>query len=95
LSRADGKLFVAGAEVAHSHAGRENGGNFTGPVHVRLTAPAAGTMIRYTTDGTEPRADSPAYRQPVLAGRSVTLRPRTFKDGNGSGTAAAAVTTAG
>jgi uncharacterized repeat protein (TIGR03806 family) len=68
------------------------GGDFTGPVLVRLTAPTAGATIRYTADGTEPTAGSAVYRGPFLQHGSATITARTFTDAGPAGSAVTAAT---
>jgi chitinase len=55
-------------------------GDFAGPVTVTIMA-AAGAAIRYTLDGSAPRADSSLYEHPLTLARSVTLRARAFSPG--------------
>ena len=52
------------------------------PVEVSLTT-RPGAVARYTLDGSEPTADSPAADGPVRVDRSLTLRARAF-DGRGA-----------
>jgi len=63
------------------------GGVFTNDLRVELktTSPA---VIRFTTDGSEPREKSPAYQSPVELSECVVLRARAFyPDGRVSGAA--------
>jgi len=48
---------------------------------VRLTSPNPGATIRYTLDGTEPDAASPAYLGPVRLERTTTVKARAFAPG--------------
>lgn len=52
-------------------------GGFTGSVTITLSA-AAGTTIRYTTNGSEPSASSTIYTQPVLVDATTTLKAKAF-----------------
>jgi hypothetical protein len=49
---------------------------------VTLTAPwLEGSEIRYTTDGSEPTAQSPLYTAPLEVGQTTTLRATAFRKG--------------
>ncbi|MEK0317282.1 S-layer homology domain-containing protein [Cohnella sp. 56] len=48
---------------------------------VALASPTEGAVIRYTTDGTEPTADSPVYERPIMIDVAKTIRAVAFKDG--------------
>lgn len=56
------------------------GGVFVDPVMVTLSVPGAvsGGTIRYTTDGSEPTAISPAYISPFELTASTTVKARNF-----------------
>ncbi|HEY6235246.1 MAG TPA: family 20 glycosylhydrolase, partial [Candidatus Elarobacter sp.] len=63
-------------------------------VTVSLRVPLAGGVIRYTTDGTAPRASSQAYRRPftVVTGRTaVVLRATAFLHGRAGAVSECAV----
>lgn len=49
-----------------------SGGNFTGPVWVRISNPTAGTTIRFTTDGKDPGATSPVFTEPFQVSAGTT-----------------------
>jgi uncharacterized repeat protein (TIGR03806 family) len=50
-------------------------GRFTGPVWVRMSNPTPGTTIRFTTDGSAPDANSPAYTAPFqLSSGTTTIK---------------------
>ena len=49
-----------------------------------------GLTIRYTTDGSTPTAESPAYTEPVAVGDAAAVKLRTF-DGEGRGSRTATV----
>jgi hypothetical protein len=57
-------------------------------VTVTIACEDPSATIRYTTDGSEPNAESPVYTRPVVLGETATLRTRAFK-----GTRASRVTT--
>jgi chitinase len=48
---------------------------------VKLACATTGVTIRYTTDGSEPAATSPAYTTDLLLTATTTLKAKAFKDG--------------
>lgn len=56
-----------------------NGGFFPSPVSVSLSTSMAGSEIRYTTDGSEPKANSRLYSSPVQLDSTTVIRAKTFK----------------
>jgi uncharacterized repeat protein (TIGR03806 family) len=70
---------------------RPVGGNFSGPVAVRLETTTAKGTIHYTTDGSVPGMGSPVYRQPFVLDHSATVAARTFQ-GAASGSASVRAT---
>ncbi len=58
-----------------------NGANFTGSVEVSLACATTGATIRYTTDGSEPAANSTLYSAPLTLTSTTTLKARAFKSG--------------
>ena len=88
-------LWMLGAIVAFGQADVEErtpvpspafsvpGGVHSKPFEVELRAstPAAGTVIRYTLDRSEPTEQSPLYAQPLTITNSVDVRARTFVPG--------------
>ncbi|MDG0811197.1 S-layer homology domain-containing protein [Cohnella rhizosphaerae] len=48
---------------------------------VALFSPTEGAVIRYTTDGSEPTADSPVYEGPIAIDAAKTIRAIAWKDG--------------
>jgi hypothetical protein len=57
------------------------GGVFAQPVTVGLEAPAAGAVVRYTTDGSEPNAGSPVYSAPFEIAATAMVKARAFERG--------------
>jgi len=57
------------------------GGNFNGPVWVRISSPAPGTNFRYTTDGKDPDATSAAYTVPFQITAGQTIKAIALKKG--------------
>lgn len=56
-------------------------GWFRGLVTVSLASATPGATLRFTTDGSEPLADSPVYSSPLAFDGSTLLRVRAFKTG--------------
>jgi alpha-L-fucosidase len=48
------------------------------PVSVKLDPGSTGLTVRYTLDGTDPIASSPAYTGPIVLTDAATLKARTF-----------------
>ncbi|MDI4649661.1 S-layer homology domain-containing protein [Cohnella hashimotonis] len=48
---------------------------------VALASQTDGAVIRYTTDGAEPTADSPVYEGPIVIDAAKTIRAIAWKDG--------------
>ncbi|WP_367874747.1 PQQ-dependent sugar dehydrogenase [Luteolibacter sp. Populi] len=48
-------------------------GSFSGPVWVRISSATPGTTLRFTTDGKDPDASSPSYKEPfqITAGQTI------------------------
>lgn len=62
--------------LSHPH------GFYEAAFQLTLSAKTAGTTIRYTLDGTEPRANSGiVYSGPIAIDRTTTVRARAFKTG--------------
>jgi hypothetical protein len=56
-------------------------GFYDAPLAVRLDAPQAAGQIRFTTDGTEPTAQSSAYTAPLRLEQPTVLRAAVFAEG--------------
>lgn len=56
-----------------------NGGSFSASVKVGLEVAITGAVIRYTLDGTEPTASSPAYTDSISLTATTTLKAKTFR----------------
>ena len=76
---ANGGNFFDGIVSAPTvdHAGRF----YPGSITVALSCATAGATIRYTTDGTEPTASSPAATGALAINVSTALRARAFRSG--------------
>jgi hypothetical protein len=59
-------------------------GAYTNTLSVELRAKAAGAVIRYTVDGTEPGANSPRYEKAISITESAQLRARAFDSKGGA-----------
>jgi len=57
-----------------------HGGTFTDPVSVKLETWVEGGEIRYTTDGSEPKASSSLYTALLRIEKDTTIRARVFKE---------------
>lgn len=67
----------AAAELAAPTFSQE-GGRFTEPTTVELSAPA-GAQIRYTLDGSTPTAASPLYKKPLVIDETSNLAAASFR----------------
>ena len=59
----------------------QGSGTYAGAVTVTITNPNAVGTVRYTVDGTEPTASSPAYSSPVAVSSTLTLKARISHPG--------------
>jgi alpha-mannosidase len=57
------------------------GSEFLGTTRVGLSTPTPEARIRYTLDGSDPTAASPAYDEPLLLTETTTVKARAFADG--------------
>ena len=55
------------------------GGFFPSAVTVSLSSTMPGSVVRYTTDGSEPKETSPVYTSPVVLDSTGVIRAKTFK----------------
>mgnify|MGYP001788024888 CR=1 FL=1 len=68
-------------------------GSYSSAQTVSITCATAGATIRYTTDGTEPTANSQAYTAPFSVAATTTVKAKAFKSGmTDSATASATYT---
>ena len=58
-----------------------NSGEFNGNVTVYLGSTVLGATIRYTTDGSEPNANSTIFNEPITIENSVNVKAKTYLDG--------------
>jgi hypothetical protein len=61
---------------AFSHSG----GFYSSSVSVTLSS-EEGSIIRYTTDGSEPLSTSPVYMEPIVVDTTTCIRAKSFKTG--------------
>lgn len=54
-------------------------GDYTGPVWVDLSSAHSDVVIRYSIDGSEPTAASPAYEKPFEVAKTTTIRAAAFR----------------
>lgn len=59
----------------------EKGGLKSGNVSLTLSCETAGATIRYTTDGSEPTAQSQAYNSPIVFNSNTNIRAKAFANG--------------
>jgi len=57
------------------------GGFYSNKLEIDMTAPAGGSEIRYTTDGSEPGSDSYLYQEPLLLEETSIIRARSYEEG--------------
>lgn len=74
----NGAGFTDIAEEPHFS---QTSGAFAANFNLALSTVSAGNAIRYTTNGTEPTAGSPAYTAPIAIGATSVVRAKTFHDG--------------
>ncbi len=67
------------------------GGTFVDQVSVELSSGVQGAVVRYTTDGEPPTADSPLYSGPIVLAATTQLRAQSFLGEEPSGRPGAAV----
>ncbi len=56
-------------------------GSYTGAQSVTLSCATEGAVIHYTTDGTEPTANSPVYDAPIEVTHSLTVKAFAVREG--------------
>ena len=68
-------------------------GNYNAPQQITITCETADAVIYYTTDGTDPTAESTSYTEPFTLSASATVKAIAVKEGmNNSQIASAAYT---
>ena len=56
-------------------------GNYTEAQNVTISCATEDAVIHYTTDGTEPTAESPVYRAAITVDKTMTIKAIAMKDG--------------
>jgi|GEM_PF-266514 len=56
-------------------------GAFDQSINISMITSVPGGTIRFTLDGSEPTAESPAYEQPIRLSSTTTVKARVFVDG--------------
>ena len=72
---------LPGREVLAPPAIEPAGGNFSGPVTVRLAENEPGAEVRYTLDGSVPGPGDALYTAPIRLTGATVVRARAFKNG--------------
>lgn len=86
-------IQITPAETVETPTFSPNGGTYTSNQSVTITCTTPGATIGYTTDGTEPNANSPVYSSTINVAKTTTLKAKAFKAGmNDSATVSATYT---
>ncbi len=73
--------FAPGMEIAATPVITPASGLYYNPVEVNITAPTPGSVIRYTTDGSEPDETSSQYTAPFQVTATSTVKARAYAIG--------------
>ncbi|WP_332645403.1 endonuclease [Lysinibacillus sp. 54212] len=76
--------IIVDSSILQPAAATPGSGTFVGSTSVTLTTSTAGADIFYTTDGTEPTAQSTKYTAPIAINETTTLKAIVVKDGTAS-----------
>ena len=68
-------------------------GEYTEAQNVTITCETEGAAIYYTTDGTEPTAESPVYSEAIAVGETMTIKAIAMKEGMANSAIASATYT--
>ena len=68
-------------------------GEYTEAQNVTITCETEGATIHYTTDGTEPTAESPVYSEAIAVGETMTIKAIAMKEGMANSAIASATYT--
>jgi hypothetical protein len=74
-------VFAGDEHVAAPPFSAADGSVFTNQAVIVLTCQTVGAAVHYTTDGSEPTAESPLYSEPLLLGATTTITARAFRQG--------------
>ncbi len=72
---------VAAPKTVATPVASVKAGTYASAQTVELVCETDDVTIRYTTDGTEPTADSPKYDAPIVVSTSTTVKVRAFREG--------------
>ena len=75
------KIKVAAAEKVGSLQASIPAGTYNGTQQVFFVCETDGVTIRYTTDGSEPAEESPAYDGAIEVAKSMAIKVRAFRGG--------------
>ncbi len=73
--------FSPGAQPGEP-AFQPDGGTFAGATDVTASCPTIGTVLRYTTDGSDPTSVSPIFGSSLRLTTTTTLKAKAFKEGH-------------
>jgi len=73
--------FTPGMEIAATPEISPAGGLYYTPVEITITAATPGSVIRYTTDGSEPNETSNQYTVPFQVTATSTVKARAYATG--------------
>ena len=57
------------------------GGSYSSTLYVTIQCATPGTVIRYTTNGSEPSTSSPSYSSPIILSSTATVKAKGFLAG--------------
>lgn len=67
----------------------DDASRYTSRLRVRMPCAMPGAVVRYTLNGSEPKADSQVYERPVAVTVAITVKARAFVEGQASTTSTA------
>lgn len=73
--------LVEPAERAATPVFSPNGGTFTTAQQVTISSATEGATVHFTTDGSQPSVESPAYTEPIMVTATTTLKAIAVKQG--------------
>ena len=84
---------ASGVETVATPTFSPAGGAYTEPQYVTLTSATGSATIYYTTDGTEPSAESNVYEDPIYVEETTTIKAIAYCDGMNASSVATATYT--
>ncbi len=88
-----GYVIAPALKVVEAPVITPDGGSFTGSLTITITCSTDGAEIHYTTDGTDPTADSSRYTAPFTITNDATVKAIAVKEGCNNSEIASAVFT--